>query len=71
MFSTSEKVLTLRHRHGLTMEEAAAKAGISPVTYRGRERGETSWKLDELKALAEAFGVSVHDLIDDPPETMQ
>jgi transcriptional regulator with XRE-family HTH domain len=71
MLTTSEKILALRHRHRLTMEEAAAKAGMSHMTYRGREKGETSWKLDELKALAEAFGVSVHDLIDDPPETMQ
>ena len=72
MLTVSEKIVALRHRHKITQKELSAMIGISPPTMVDREAGKTSWRLDELTKLAEIFGVSVKDLLDDPPnDTVQ
>jgi transcriptional regulator with XRE-family HTH domain len=70
LLTLSEKIAALRHRHNMSHEDMCKLLGISRPTYSGREKGLTSWRLDELEKIAKTFGVTVKDLIDDP-STMQ
>jgi DNA-binding XRE family transcriptional regulator len=71
MLTLNDKILALRHRHGYTQADLAEKLKISRPSVILRERGDRSWTLAELQTLAEMFGTTVKDLLDDPPETMQ
>jgi DNA-binding XRE family transcriptional regulator len=71
LLSINDKILALRHRHGYTQADLAEKLHISRPSVIKRERGDLSWTLAELQTLAGMFGVTVQDLLDDPPETMQ
>jgi len=72
MLTLNEKIVALRHRHKLSQKEISVMIGLSAPTIVTREAGKTSWRLEELNKLAEIFGVSVKDLLDDPPtDTMQ
>ena len=57
-----------RKKAGLNQEELAERTGVSIMTIRRWEWGERSPRVDEIKALAKALGVSEADLLNDPPE---
>lgn len=63
-----EKLQALRESQGLTKMEIAGRAGISRQGYDNIESGESRPNIDTLAGLAQAFGVSVADLLDDPTE---
>jgi Zn-dependent peptidase ImmA (M78 family)/DNA-binding XRE family transcriptional regulator len=56
-----------RHRQGLSQEELAAKANISRVAYANLESGKSTPRSETLYALAEAFEVTIEDLLQDRP----
>jgi transcriptional regulator with XRE-family HTH domain len=65
MFTTNERIKVYRKRLGLSQEEIAAKMGMTHPPYLAREKGRRSWTLTELEKLAEIFGCTVKDLIED------
>lgn len=66
----SRRFKRLRKERGLSQERTAYTAFVSPFTYLKYERGESNIgtpmnpKLYTLLALADAFGVSILDLLD-------
>jgi DNA-binding XRE family transcriptional regulator len=52
-----------RGHRGLTARALAVKAGIAPAYLSQIETGRREGKIETLKALAEALGVTVDDLI--------
>jgi transcriptional regulator with XRE-family HTH domain len=66
MFTTNEKIAALRHRNKMSHEDMCRLLGVSRPTYSSREKGETSWRLDELEIIAKTFGVTVTELVHDP-----
>jgi transcriptional regulator with XRE-family HTH domain len=54
---------TARSNLGLSQAEAAEKIGISQGTYSGYETGTRRIKLNMVKRIAEAYGVTVDWLI--------
>ena len=54
---------TARNNLGLSQAEAAEKIGISQGTYSGYETGTRRIKLNMIKRIAEAYGVTVDWLI--------
>ncbi len=54
---------TARNNLGLSQSEAAKKIGISQGTYSGYETGTRRIKLNMIKRIAEAYGVTVDWLI--------
>lgn len=63
ILTTSERIKALRDRAGLTQTEMGNKLGMSHTTYRSRENGDSSWRMSEMQACAEVFGVDLGDLI--------
>lgn len=57
------KVREIRERLGLTQVALAKKLGINAQTIRDYEAGRRSPPVKNLKALAEALGVSASDLV--------
>ena len=62
--SLGTKVRKLRQALGLTQEELAEKAGLSPKHLGELERGRANPTLSNLEALAEALSMSLVDLFD-------
>ncbi len=62
-----ERLKALRKKAGLTQEELAHNTGYSIMTIRRWEWGENSPRIEEIKALAKALGVTEADLLNDPP----
>lgn len=58
----------LRKKQGLNQTQLADKIGVSLLTLFRWEKGERTPRLEEIKALAKALGVSEQDLLHDPPE---
>ncbi|MFC5719210.1 helix-turn-helix domain-containing protein [Streptomyces gamaensis] len=59
----------LRRRSGLTLEAAAARAGLSPAHLSRLETGRRTPSLPMLLALARTYGTTVSDLLGEvPPE---
>ncbi|MBZ6472699.1 helix-turn-helix domain-containing protein [Streptomyces griseocarneus] len=58
----------LRRRSGLTLEAAAALAGLSPAHLSRLETGRRTPSLPMLLALARAYGTTVSDLLGEVPE---
>lgn len=58
-----ERLLALRHRHGLTQEALAEAAEVSPKTVQRLERGSIAPSLETLGKLAAAFGLSASELL--------
>lgn len=65
MLTTNEKILALRHRHGMSQEGVAKKLGMSRQSYNKREHDERLWSLEELRKMSELFGVSLSELLND------
>ena len=66
--SFGERLRALRKKAGLTQEQLADSTGFSLMTIRRWEWGERSPRVEEVKALAKALGVSEADLLNDSPE---
>ena len=61
------RLRALRKKSGLTQEQLADSTGFSLMTIRRWEWGERSPRVDDIKALAKALGVSEADLLNDSP----
>lgn len=59
----AENLTELRKLHNLSQEELAEKIGVSRQTLSKYETGESLPDIEKCMLLAEAFGVSVDDLI--------
>jgi transcriptional regulator with XRE-family HTH domain len=57
----------LRREGGLTLEEAAARVGLSPAHLSRLETGRRQPSLPMLLALARAYGTTVSDLLGETP----
>ncbi|MHB1950808.1 MAG: helix-turn-helix domain-containing protein [Acidiferrobacteraceae bacterium] len=69
MPSTARKVLArhlrfLRFHHGWTQEQLAAASGLHRTYISSVERGRRNVGLDNVERLAQAFGLSIGDLLD-------
>lgn len=65
----SERVKSLRIQKGLTQNQLAALAGLSPRGYQHYELGERKPQIDAAIAIADALDVSLDYLVgrsDDP-----
>jgi transcriptional regulator with XRE-family HTH domain len=60
------KLRVLRAERGLTLLEVAAKAGIGRDTLSYIEQGRRHPSMPTLKKIADAYGVPVEDLIEEP-----
>ncbi|MBQ3456831.1 MAG: helix-turn-helix transcriptional regulator [Synergistaceae bacterium] len=61
-----DRLRKLRKKSGLTQEKLADAVGVSLLTLFRWEKGERSPRIDEIKALAKALGVSEADLLNEP-----
>ncbi len=52
----------LRDEHGWTQLELAIKVGVTPLTVYNWERGKYEPSASKLRAIAQAFGVSMDDI---------
>jgi transcriptional regulator with XRE-family HTH domain len=55
----------LRAALGWTLQQAADRTGVTLRNYQRWEGGEREPRIDGLKALAKAFGVSIDHLVRD------
>ena len=53
----------IRRLLGITLEELAARLGISHMTLQRREKGESDWKASEIKILSELSGIPIDRII--------
>lgn len=65
-----ERVTELRHRHGLTLDQLAAASGVSRSMLSQIERGQANPTLAVTQRIAQAFGMSIGELVDDPAATV-
>ena len=64
------QIRTIRQRKKLTLQALARKAGGMSYTFLSNvETGKADPSLSTLKRLASALGVSVSELVKDPPAT--
>lgn len=61
--SFAENLIELRKYHNFSQEELAAMIGVSRQTMSKYETGESLPDIEKCKQLANAFGVTVDDLI--------
>ena len=61
--SFAENLATLRRLKGMSQEELAAAIGVSRQTLSKYETGESLPDIERCRALAEAFGVSLDELV--------
>jgi transcriptional regulator with XRE-family HTH domain len=59
----AEELRALLARRQISGKQLAAHLGISQFAVSRRLRGETPFTVDELTAIAEFLGVSLHDLL--------
>lgn len=50
-------------RYGWRQADIAAALGLPQSQVSARHRGSVPWRLDELEALADAWGIEVYDLL--------
>ena len=62
MASDKNKIKQVRKQKGLTQEEVAKKAGISPNYYAKIERGTVNTSIEKANKIAKALGVEVSDI---------
>jgi transcriptional regulator with XRE-family HTH domain len=58
-----DRLRQLRHAAGLSQEQLATKAGLDRTYVSSCERGERNVSLSTICKLAEALGVSPHELL--------
>ena len=61
------RLRAFRKKSGLNQTQLAEKIGVSLLTLFRWEKGERAPRVDEVKALAKALGVSEADLLNDSP----
>ena len=61
------RVTAFREAAGLSIERAAAAAGLTAAAMRGVEAGGRSLKIHRLRRLAAALDVDLGRLVTDPP----
>ena len=64
--SLAENLRVLRARRGLTLTEAAQKAGVQRQTLALLERGDRHPHMPTLTKIANGYGVPVEDLLEEP-----
>lgn len=70
MSTNADKIYKLRAERGLTLEELAAKIGVSKSTIQKWETGSIKeMRRDKIQALADALGVSPEYFFDVPEQT--
>jgi transcriptional regulator with XRE-family HTH domain len=62
----SERVTALRQQHRFTLEQLAAASGVSRSMLSQIERGRANPTLAVTYRIAQAFGISIGELVDDP-----
>ena len=67
----ANRLVTLRKKNGLSQEELADKIGISRQAVSKWERAESSPDTDNLIALARLYGVSLDELLESSPESLE
>ena len=58
-----ERLRELRNERGLRLKDVTALAGISVPYLSDLERGRTNPSLETLRTLAQAYQITVHDLL--------
>ena len=61
-----KRLKELRKKSGLNQSQLAEKIGVSLLTLFRWEKGERTPRLEDIKALAKALGVSEADLLNEP-----
>jgi transcriptional regulator with XRE-family HTH domain len=61
-----ERVTDLRQRHNYTLDQLAAASGVSRSMLSQIERGQANPTLAVTFRIAQAFGMSIGELVDDP-----
>lgn len=64
----SEKIRRLRLERGFTQEKVASHLGVTRQTYMAIENGQRDLKHTEVRKLADLFGVSVGDIMNEKPQ---
>lgn len=67
--SLALKLRVLRAKEALTIEQAAARARVTPETISDAERGRRHPYLPTLRKLAEAYDVPVEELLAEEPDS--
>ncbi|MFI0738917.1 helix-turn-helix domain-containing protein [Streptomyces sp. NPDC021100] len=67
--AVAPQLRALRTRSALTLEAAAARAGLSPAHLSRLETGRRTPSLPMLLALARTYGTTVSDLLGEAPQT--
>lgn len=63
----NDNIIRLRKLHDMTQEDLADMVGVTRQSIAQWESGKTCPNLTQSKALADAFGVSLDDLVDYDP----
>ena len=58
-------VRAMRVNANLTQIEVAEALGITPTTYRNKERGKKEFKFGELVKLCKLFNVQLNDFLEE------
>lgn len=61
-----ERVLSLRQQHSYTLDQLATASGVSRSMLSQIERGNANPTLAVTRRIAQAFGLSIGELVDDP-----
>ncbi|MEM1112168.1 MAG: XRE family transcriptional regulator [Pseudomonadota bacterium] len=61
-----ERVIELRQRSGFTLDQLASASGVSRSMLSQIERGQANPTLAVTFRIAQAFGLSIGELVDDP-----
>lgn len=62
--TTAEKIeYQRRSTPGMTQEELSERIGIRAQTYRNKIKGKSSFKIEEVMAVAAALNVTVEQLL--------
>ena len=64
----SDNIIQLRKLHNMTQEDLADRIGVTRQSIAQWESGKTCPNLNQSKAIADAFGVSLDDLANFVPE---
>lgn len=64
-----ERVTALRQSHNFTLDQLAAASGVSRSMLSQIERGQANPTLAVTFRIAQAFGLSIGELVDDPSAT--
>ena len=67
----ANRLVTLRKKNGLSQEELADRIGISRQAVSKWERAESSPDTDNLIALARLYDVSLDELLESSPESLE